>query len=235
MLKCSCAYFSQSHPSYPVKVACGSFKLCKLWFLKQTNVQWMSTRCSLVLCLCFGEKSIGLLLESGMTSLKGHGHSAGQQVRASPHCAWPPQGQAVQSHLSSAFLLPWFLGWMRAAQASSSILTSLLASGSGWLMIAGRKEAGDGNVLPSWHSLHSPPWFWGLGDFVSRAAFSGCFHSRILADVTLRSDVPFFVWENAWCVLRDGRTRPRYYQHIQTSAIFLQTKPAGRILPSPSR
>lgn len=46
---------------------------------------------------------------------------------------------------------------------------------------------------------------------------------------SLPSDVPFFIWENIWCVLRDGHTRPRNYRHVQTSAIFLQTKPAGRI------
>lgn len=66
----------------------------------------MSTRCSLVMCLYFGEEGIEFLLESGMTSLKGHGHSAGQQVPASPHCAWPPQGQAVQSHHSSPSCCP---------------------------------------------------------------------------------------------------------------------------------
>lgn len=52
---------------------------------------------------------------------------------------------------------------------------------------------------------------------------------------SLPSDVPFFIWENIWCVLRDGHTRPRNYRHVQTSAIFLQTKPAGRIFAIPLR
>lgn len=107
--------------------------------MKQTNVQWLSTRCSLVLCLCFGEESMGFLLESRMTNLKGHGHSAEQRVPASPHVPGPAEPPLF------SFLLP--CSW-----DEGSVLASLLASGQGKLMIAGRKEAGNRNVVPSRHS-----------------------------------------------------------------------------------
>ena len=75
--------------------------------------------------------------------------SAGQQVPAPPHSAWPRQGQALQSHRSAPSRPPGFCAegiWLSAR-------LSVGLRGRGRLVVAGREEAGDKNVLPSQHSL----------------------------------------------------------------------------------
>lgn len=142
------------------------------------------------------------------------------------HPTVPGPGRASLCR-ATTLLLPAAL--VPGMKASSSGLTSLLASGPGWLMIAGRKEAGDRNVLPSWHSPFPSLFlsFWAFC-FKGSALRMFSFSCTCRCD-SLPRDVSFFIWENPWCVLRDGHTRPRNNQHVQTSAIFLQTKPAGRI------
>lgn len=101
-------------------------------------------------------------------------------------------------------------------------------------MVAGRKEAGDRNVLPSRHSpfpsmVLSPRTFC----FERSALRMFSFPCTCRCD-SLPSDVPFFIWENPRCVLRDGHTRSRNDQHVQTPAFSLQTEP-GFALPPDGR
>lgn len=87
-------------------------------------------------------------------------------------------------------------------------------------------------------TLHSPPRFLSSWAFCFKGSALRMFSFPCTCRCdSLPSDVPFFIWENPWCVLRDGHRRPRNYQHVQTPAISLQTKPAGRIFchPLPER
>lgn len=198
MLKCSTAYFSLSNPSYqaagaPVKVACASFKLYKLWVVNKHAVN----EHSLFPCSVF------------MLWWRRHRVPAGKwddkfkrtwaQCRAVSACTTPlclaPAGPVSAEPPLFSFLLPWFLGWRHPAQDSP--LCWLLAS------------------------------FWAFC-FKGSALRMFSFSCTCRCD-SLPRDVSFFIWENHWCVLWDGHTRPRNYQHVQTSAIVLQTQPAGRI------